>query len=51
MIKLTAETLRSYFPKPKGACALARVGGKEFAVLFKANDAERCQIPTRPVPN
>ena len=38
MIKLTAEALRSYFPKPKGLC-LARVGGKEFAVLFKANDA------------
>lgn len=38
MIKLTAEALRSYFPKPKGMC-LARVGGKEFAVLFKANDA------------
>ncbi|MGF1801386.1 diguanylate cyclase [Vibrio gigantis] len=39
MIKLTAEALRSYFPKPKGLC-LARVGGKEFAVLFKANDAK-----------
>lgn len=38
MIKLTAEALRSYFPKPKGLC-LARIGGKEFAVLFKANDA------------
>ncbi|MCG9552630.1 diguanylate cyclase [Vibrio sp. Isolate31] len=38
MIKQTAEALRSYFPKPKGLC-LARVGGKEFAVLFKANDA------------
>ncbi|MBJ2145390.1 diguanylate cyclase [Vibrio sp. IB15] len=38
MIKLTAEALRSYFPKPKELC-LARVGGKEFAVLFKANDA------------
>lgn len=38
MIKLTAEALRSYFPKPTGLC-LARVGGKEFAVLFKANDA------------
>ncbi len=39
MIKLTAETLRSYFPKPRSLC-LARVGGKEFAILFKANDAK-----------
>lgn len=39
MIKLTAETVRCYFPKPKGLC-LARVGGKEFAVLFKANDVK-----------
>ncbi len=39
MIKLTAETIRSYFPKPKGLC-LARIGGKEFAILFKANDAK-----------
>ncbi|MFA0310824.1 diguanylate cyclase [Vibrio splendidus] len=37
MIKLTAEAIRSYFPKPKGLC-LARIGGKEFAVLFKANN-------------
>ena len=27
MIKLTAEAIRYYFPKPKGLC-LARVGGK-----------------------
>ncbi len=39
MIKLTAEAIRSYFPKPKGLC-LARIGGKEFAVLFKANDVK-----------
>ncbi|WP_210445225.1 sensor domain-containing diguanylate cyclase [Vibrio crassostreae] len=39
MIKLTAESIRSYFPKPIGLC-LARVGGKEFAVLFKANDVK-----------
>ncbi len=39
MIKLTAESIRYYFPKPKGLC-LARVGGKEFAVLFKANDVK-----------
>jgi len=38
MNKLTAEALRSYFPKPKELC-LARVGDKEFAVLFQANDA------------
>ncbi|CAH7144969.1 Diguanylate cyclase [Vibrio chagasii] len=43
MIKLTAEALRSYFPKPKGLC-LARVGGKEFAVLFKANDANDAKL-------
>lgn len=43
MIKLTAEGLRSYFPKPKGLC-LARVGGKEFAVLFKANDANDARL-------
>ncbi|MCW0469405.1 diguanylate cyclase [Vibrio chagasii] len=49
MIKLTAEVaLRPYFPKPKGLC-LARVGGKEFAVLFKANDANdaKFQLPVR----
>ncbi|CAH7223949.1 Diguanylate cyclase [Vibrio chagasii] len=43
MIKLTAEALRSYFPKPKGLC-LARVGGKEFAVLFKANGANDAKL-------
>ncbi len=50
MIKLAAEAMRSYFPKPKGLC-LARVGDKEFAVLFKANDAkdakhqlEQCRV-------
>lgn len=50
MIKLTAEAIHSYFPMPKGLC-LARIGGKEFAILFQANDAkdakfqlEQCRI-------
>ncbi|PMG37324.1 diguanylate cyclase [Vibrio splendidus] len=53
MIKLTAEAIRSYFPKPKGLC-LARIGGKEFAVLFKANNVndakfqlDQCRIGVR----
>ncbi|MFA0196920.1 GGDEF domain-containing protein, partial [Vibrio artabrorum] len=50
MIKVTSESIRWNFPKPKSLC-IARVGGKEFAVLFKANDPkdakfqlEQCRI-------
>ncbi|MEZ9563601.1 diguanylate cyclase [Vibrio artabrorum] len=50
MIKMTSESIRWNFPKPKSLC-IARVGGKEFAVLFKANDTkdakfqlEQCRI-------
>ncbi|MFA0143627.1 diguanylate cyclase [Vibrio kanaloae] len=43
MIKLTAEAIHSYFPMPKGLC-LARIGGKEFAILFQANDAKDAKL-------
>ena len=39
MIKLTAEILRSHFPKPKGIC-LSRLNEKEFGIVFKANSAQ-----------
>ena len=37
LIKNTAEAIRCHFPKPK-SLSLARMGGKEFAILFKANN-------------
>ncbi|MBB1465939.1 diguanylate cyclase [Vibrio sp. SG41-7] len=50
IIRVTAEAIRSQFPKPKGLC-LAHLDGKAFAVLFKAcniTDAtcqlEQCQL-------
>lgn len=50
LIKSTAEAIRAHFPKPK-SLSLARIGGKEFAILFKANNErdakaqlEQCRI-------
>ncbi|MBW3695398.1 GGDEF domain-containing protein [Vibrio sp. T187] len=37
MILKTADFIRQAFPKPSGL-SLARTGGKEFGLLFKAND-------------
>lgn len=43
LIKHTAEAIRSHFPKPK-SLSLARIGGKEFAILFKANDESDAKL-------
>lgn len=37
MILQTSESMRHCFPKPEGIC-LARTGGKQFGILFKAKD-------------